>query len=724
MENKKRFYRFVRTVLFLVLTFFYLPSLAQTNSAGSIENISAMETRKGVVVNYALDTEYDFSDLEIIIKYIPQNDFVLKGTVDWSFERKEISESRQLIMTSLMPDERYYYALALVPKGDSLDLNEIEAWSGLHVFENDERWSLTSGLVLHLLSLFGALGLFIYGMKLLSEGIQKGTGKFLRKLIGNLNSSSSVGIFNGFLTTAIVQSSSAITVLVVSFVNTGILTLKQGFSVIIGANIGTTITAWIIAYFGFLTFASEYSLVLFLIAIILLFSGETRYIPIGQALVGFSLLFIGFEFLKMGVPDVRSAIEQFEFLETISGTSAWSVLLAIIIGVSLTIILQSSIAALVITMLLTTRGIIPYEMALGMVGGSNLGTTITANIAAITGNVHAKRVARAHLMYNLIGVIWLVPAFPFVVSFIDELSIGLFGLKGGPSTQLDYRPMAIAFLHTAFNILNSFLVFYFMDILTRWLVRIVPSKNEEDELFQFGYIKAGVLSTPELSIVEVKKELAKFAKITSRMSEFTQNILKETNKKQKIYLYGKIEKYEGITDRVEIELSNYLTLTAKDVISEETSNKVRGMLAVTNYLERIGDVFYQMSINLQRKDRERIWFSPDQRENLLKMLKHIDEAFQIMIQNLSVSSDDIDYQGAKSKENEINILRDNLRKLHFENVEKQEYNIKSGIIYSDLFFSCEKVGDHIFSITESIIGEEKLDALHKKQLSEIQERSQ
>ncbi|MCC5923256.1 MAG: Na/Pi cotransporter family protein [Crocinitomicaceae bacterium] len=718
MKNKTIFYKISSFALVLLFSGMFTPLISQSIPAGSIENISAIETRKGVVINYAVQSEYDFSDLEIIIKYIPQNDFVLKGTIDWNFKRKELDESGQLIMKSLLSETNYYYSLALMHKSDSTDINEIEAWSGLHVLENDERWSLSSGLVLHLLSLFGALGLFIYGMKLLSEGTQKGTGKFLRKLIGNMSSTSSIGIFNGFLTTAIVQSSSAITVLVVSFVNTGILTLKQGFSVIIGANIGTTITAWIIAYFGFLTFASEYSLVLFLIAIILLFSGKTKYIPFGEALVGFSLLFIGFEFLKMGVPDVRSAIEQFEFLETISGTSAWNVLLAIIIGMTLTIILQSSIAALVIIMLLTARGIIPYEMSLGMVGGSNIGTTITANIAAITGNVHAKRVARAHLMYNLIGILWLVPAFPYVVVLIDQLSVRLFGLTGGPSSHLGYRPMAMAFLQTPFNIINSFLVFYFMDTITKWLIRIVPSKNEEDEMFQFGYIKAGVLSTPELSIIEAKKEIAKYARITSRMSEFTQNILIESNKKQKIYLYGKIEKYESITDRVEIELSNYLTLTAKDVISEETSNKVRGMLAVTSYLERIGDVFYQMSINLQRKDKERIWFSPEQRENLIRMLKHIDEAFQIMIHNLSVESSKIAYQKAKEKENQINRLRDDLRKMHFENVEKQEYNLKSGIIYSDLFFSCEKIGDHIFSITEAIIGEEKVENMQKKELSE------
>lgn len=717
MGSKKILNR-VKYALIAVFMSFLSSLSAQVIPVGKIENISALETRKGVIINYAVQTEYDFSDLEIIVKFIPQDDFVLKGTIDWSFKRKTIDSSGQIVMKSLISETNYYYSLALIHKDDSTNINDIETWSGLHVLENDERWSLSSGMVLHLLSLFGALGLFIYGMKLLSEGVQKGTGKFLRKLIGNMSSGSSKGIFNGFLTTAIVQSSSAITVLVVSFVNTGILTLKQGFSVVIGANIGTTITAWIIAYFGFLTFASEYSLVLFLIAIILLFSGKARYIPFGEALIGFSLLFIGFEFLKMGVPDVRSAIEQFEFLDTISGTSPWNVLMAIIIGMTLTIILQSSIAALVITMLLTARGIIPYEMSLGMVGGSNLGTTITANIAAITGNVHAKRVARAHLMYNFIGILWLVPTFPYVVAIIDKLSINIFGLTGGPSSHLAYRPMAIAFLHSSFNIVNSFIVFYFMDILTKWLIRIVPSKNEEDEMFQFGYIKAGVLSTPELSIVEAKKEIAKYAKITSRMSEFTQNLLKETSKKQKIYLYGRIEKYEGITDRVEIELSNYLTLTAKDVISEETSNKVRGMLAITSYLERIGDIFYQMSINLQRKDKERIWFSPEQRESLLQMLKLIDEAFQIMINNVSVESSKIDYQKAKDKENQINRYRDDLRKMHFENVEKQEYNIKSGIIYSDLFFSCEKIGDHIFSITEAILSDEKIEASNKKQINE------
>lgn len=688
-----------------------LSNYTQVNQV--ISQISAVDTKDGAMIYYEIDNQLLSKEMFIVLRYVNQEDFINKRNVKWNYISQSISGDNVILVDDLESNEKYFYSLGLSVGDGEQDFLTIENWSGLHSFESDARWSIENGVYLHLLSLLGALGLFIYGMKTLSDGMQKGTGPLLRRLIGGMTSNKSNGIFYGFLTTAIVQSSSAITVMVVSFVNTGILTLKQSIAVIAGANIGTTVTAWLIAILGFQSYMPEYALVLFLIAIVLLFSGRPNYSSWGETLVGFALLFFGLEFLKNGIPDVRVTLEQFEFLEIIADTTVFSVLLATIIGAVLTIILQSSIAAIALTILLSARGVLPYEMALGMVIGSNIGTTITANIAAISGNVHAKRAARSHLLFNFVGLLWAIFLFPYIIVFIDLIFDLLFNLPSPVSNQTS-RPIAIAVFHTLFNLVNSVIIFYFIDLIAGLVVKLVPSYSEDDEVFQFGYIKAGMLSTPELTIIEAKKEIAKYGKITSRMSSFFQKLLNETDKKKKQELYARIEKYEGITDRVEIEITNYLSETSKNDISIDTSDKVRGMMAVANYLERIGDVFFQMSITLKRKEKSKIWFSPEQRESLLKMLIMIDEAFEVMVFNLSANYEEVNFQKAFDVEKKINDYRDYLRKQHFENVEKREYNVKSGIIYSDLFFSCEKIGDHIFSVTEAIMNENEVELFFKR----------
>ncbi len=676
---------------------------------GVIENVSSLSTKNGILIFADISTDYEEDSMFLIVKYVPQIDFINEEKPKWNFSEIQSGTEGKILIENYNDNEDYFFSVGLgYGYEQMINLSEIAIWSGLHTFGNEHQWSIGKGIFLHILALLGALSLFIFGMKTMSEGIQKGTGKLLRKLIGGMTSNKANGIFYGFLTTALVQSSSAITVMVVSFVNTGLLKLKQGIAVIIGANVGTTITAWLIALFYYQTFMPDYALVVFLIAVIFVFSGKNKFRSWGEVLTGIALLFFGLEFLKNGIPDVRSSIEQFAFLNTISGTGIWSVFLASSIGILITIVFQSSIAALALTILLAARGIIPYEMALGMVLGSNIGTTITANIAALSGNVHAKRAARAHLLFNVFGGLWILFLFPYFILLIENIVTGVFQLSSPLSSQ-DSRPISLALFHTLFNIINSFIVFWLIDVLVFLVVKLVPTRSDEDEVFQLGYFKAGVLSTPELTILEAKKELANFGKIASKMSKFLQQLITETDKKKKNYFYEKLEKYESITDRVEIELTNYLTQTAENDLSEDASKRVRAMLATTNYLERIGDIFYQMSLTFKRKEKERIWFSPEQRSNLQKMLFLVDEAFAIMINNLSESSDKIDVVKALKKEYEINAFRDVLRKEHFESVEKQEYNIKSGIIYSDLFYSCEKIGDLIMNITESIVEEQVLE---------------
>lgn len=575
---------------------------------------------------------------------------------------------------------------------------------GIFEFDFESSWSVSSGLVIHLLILLGALGLFIYGMKTMSEGIQKAASSRLRIILTNMTSGKWNGIFTGLLTTTMVQSSSATTVMVVSFVNNGMLNLKQSIGVIMGANIGTTITGWLIAIFGFVTPIGDYSLIIFLIAIAFLFSNKSRIKSWGESLAGLAILFMALELLKAGIPDNTINFEQFNFLNEVAGVGVWSVILALIIGAVITIVVQSSTAALLITILLCERAIIPYELGLGMVLGGNIGTTITSNIAAISGNVYAKRAAMAHLVFNVIGAIWMVFLFRWFIIGVDDIVVNVFGMED-PKISGASRTVGLALFHTSFNVINVLVTVWFLESIAAWVVRLVPKKPGDDEVFHLDYIKAGVLATPELSIIEAKKEVAKFGKITSKMLTYFSKLLVETDKNKKKYYYDKIAKYEEITDRVEVEISNYLAKAAENELSEDTSRRVRGMLAIINDLERIGDIFYHMSLTLNRKETEKVWFSPEQRKNLILMIGLVEESFIIMIENLKSDYNTVSYASALAKENEVNDFRDFLRSEHFENIEKQEYNVKSGIFYSDLFYSLEKVGDHIMNVTEAVVGQ-------------------
>jgi phosphate:Na+ symporter len=697
-----------------LVVIFFQDFVAQSNFSIAPEEVTTVEVKKGLQVNFAFDGFLDFEGYGYL-KYIKKTDFTSNDSaLEWSYSEPLVVKNGNLVYTGFENNNEYFFAITVVPEVMENPHFELLNWSGPYIYKHDPSWSIGAGINLQILALLGALGLFIFGMKRMSEGIQKVSGKLLRQLIGGMTSNRANGIFFGFLTTAMVQSSSATSVTVVSFVNNGILKLKQGIAVIMGANVGTTITAWLIAYFGFVELMPEYALVIFLFSLILMFSANPHYKNWGEVLSGIALLFFGLTFFKSGIPEVYSSVEQLSFLDSISGDAVWNVFLATIIGAVLTIVFQSSIAMLVLVLLLSARGVIPFEMGLGMVLGGNIGTTITANIAAMTGNVNAKRVARAHLMFNLFGIIWMTLLFPYFIPVLRFLITDVFGLND-PAEYYQSRPITLAAFHSAFNVINATILYFFIDVIAKFVVRIVPAPEDDETSIQLGYIKAGMLATPELTIIEAKKEIAKFGKITSKMSGFFQKLLVETEKKKKKYLFEKIEKYEAITDKVELELSNYLTQTSEGgEMSEGTSRKVRAMMSIASSLERIGDVFYQMSVTIKRKEKEKIWFSPDQRQNLLKMLVLLDEAFEIMVMNLKSSTDKVDLRAAVIKESEIDKFRDKLRSRHFEDVEKHEYNIKSGIIYSDLFFSCEKIGDHIINVSEALLDEAQLEQVKAK----------
>lgn len=691
-----------------IFTFFVALLFLFSAEASTIENVHIEKNAGTSKVCWNINYDSLPTDKKVIIRYIPSNLTKLQSNPPWKYTPLIDAEKVSFELSNLQVNETYKVSVGLIhPKDYSSKAkkNNVKPidWSVPISFKTERGWTLKSGLIMRLLMLLGALALFIYGMKTMSEGVQKAAGQKLREILGAITKNKIKGIFTGFITTTIIQSSSATTVMVVSFVNAGLLSLKQSISVIMGANIGTTITAWIVAYLGYSLNMYDYSLPILLFALIMMFSSKGSWKSWGEMFVGFAILFIGLELLKQGVPDVKGNVESLKFLQDLSGHGVFSVILFVLIGAIITIVVQSSSAAMAVTILLCERGIIPFEMALGMVLGENIGTTITANLAAIVGNVHAKRAARAHFVFNVFGVTWLVLTFPWFIQLIDFLMIK-WGFPSPFETQ-EARPIALALFHTVFNLLNVLLLVWFTRQIAGLVIKMVPTKSTTDEDFRLDYISRGLLVTPELFLLEAQKELAKFGKITSKMSPFIQQLIFEQGKKEKKRIYARVKKYEEITDRVELEISKYLSDCAENDLSKDSALRVRGMLAITNELERIGDIFYQMSLTFQRKEEKKIWFTTEQRQNVKSILRAVDEAFEVMIENLKRPKHQVDLEVAMEKEMRINELRDKLKLEHLATIEKNEFNVKSGIIYTDLIYSSERIGDHIINITEALIGE-------------------
>lgn len=580
-----------------------------------------------------------------------------------------------------------------------VESNENISWTKEYKFKPASPYSWYSFIVM-----IGALGFFIYGMKIMSDGIQKIAGDKMRQILSRMTSSRVGGVFTGFAVTSVIQSSSATTVMVVSFVNAGLLTLIQAIGVIMGANIGTTVTGWLVSFFGFKVSISALALPLFAIAFPLLFSKKIKTKSIAEFIIGFALLFMGLDFLKESMPNIHSNPELFEFLTSYSGTGIGSVLFATMVGTIITIIIQSSSAAMALTLVLCNQGYISFEMAAGMILGENIGTTITANLAALVANVHAKRAALAHTVFNLTGVLWMIFAFPLVLKAIDYYCL-TYLTEGSPFTTPEARPVALSIFHTGFNIMNTLLLVWFVKPIEQIVVKILPSKGKLEEEFRLEYIQTGVINAPELALVEAKKEVVKYGQITAKMSGMVQTLLTERDKKTYSKVLEKVKKYEEITDRLEVEIANYLAKVSENEISVKASTNARAMLSISNDLERIGDLFYQMSKVIERKNQDKIYFTPEQRQNITTMYKLVDEGLDIMKENLHAEYDLISLDKAKAKEKEINQLRNRLRQEHLSNIENGSYPIKSGQVYMDLISYCEKVGDHMLMISEAVAGQ-------------------
>lgn len=541
----------------------------------------------------------------------------------------------------------------------------------------------------------------------MSEGIQRTAGSKLRDILKSMTKNRYLGVFTGFLITCLVQSSSATTVMVVSFANAGLLTLIESIGVIMGANIGTTITAWLIAFFGFKISISSFALPIIAIGFPFMFSKRSSLRSVAEVFIGFALLFLGLDALKNAVPDLNENPEFLEFLSGFTNYGIFSTLIFVAVGTIITIVVQSSSAAMALTLTLLFNEVITFEVAAAMVLGENIGTTITANLAAIVANVHAKRAARAHFIFNILGVTWLVLIFPYFLNFIDYLWAPAQGFLQSfiPNIDQSQSELQLSFFHTIFNVINTTLMIGFIPLIARVVTKVVPSKGMEDEAYHLEFISSTTMVNTEASILEAKKEVLKFGKLVRKMTGFIPELLVEPDKKKFKKLVSRIEKYEEITDKIESEIVLYLAKVSEGELTELNSLQIRSMLSIADDLETIGDINYSMARTIKRKAEDKIYFIPKQRQNLLDMFKLLEEALEQMQINLEDELQGKNLTAATSAEKAINEMRNRLKKNHLKSIEKGEYKYNSGMIYTDIFSAIESIGDHVMSISEATTGQ-------------------
>ena len=554
-----------------------------------------------------------------------------------------------------------------------------------------------------ILNLIGALGFFIYGMKVMSEGIQKVAGDKMRNILSSMTSNRFKGVFTGFTITSLVQSSSATTVLVVSFVNAGLLSLTESIGVIMGANIGTTITAWLISIVGFKVKIASYALPIIAIGFPLMFFNREKIKFWGEVLVGFALLFMGLALLKDSVPDLKSNPQILEFLSRYTDLGYLSILLFVLIGTGLTVIVQSSSAAMALTLVMANNGWIPFELAAAMVLGENIGTTITANLAALVGNVHAKRAALSHLIFNLFGVMWILILIRPALNLVDWYLVS--SGSSSPFVTATSIPIALSIFHSCFNILNTLLLIWFVNFIASTVTKVIKSSGEEE--FKLEYISTGLMNTAELSIEEARKETVRLGELTLKMSKQFQNLIEEEKPKKQKKLLKKIRDYEIMTDRMEHEISEYLMKVSSGTLSNTSTIKMTSLLSAVNDLERIGDIFFQMSRDVDRILKSGKKFKSKQVKSLLEMMSLLDEALNIMVGHLDSTSKTNSLEPAMVVEEKIDSLRNSLRKELTKDIKKDKYDPQRDGWYKDLFHLCEKVGDHAINVSEAMTGEKE-----------------
>ena len=589
------------------------------------------------------------------------------------------------------------------------------------------------------LTLIGSLGLFLYGMKIMSEGLQKVAGDKMRGILSAMTSNRVTGVLTGVLITALIQSSSATTVMVVSFVNAGLLSLAQSIGVIMGANVGTTVTAWIISLFGFKVDISAFAIPLIGLSIPLIFSEKSRRKSIGEFLMGFAFLFMGLSYLKDSVPDLQSNPQILAFLQNYTSMGYTSLLIFLGIGSLLTVIVQSSSATVAITLIMCTKGWIPFDMAAAMILGENIGTTITANIAAIPANASAKRAAIAHLMFNVFGVLWVMALFyPFtqmvswivtnygpgdphqMTEFLANLDSRTISLITSNAELSDPKLIALqkqllslqvsvsyglSLFHTMFNIANICIMVWFVNFYVYVCSAIIkPKTTDEEEEFQLRYIPSGILSTAELSLMQAKKEIAVYGERTYRMFGMVKDLYYESNEDNFLKIYSRIEKYESISDRMEIEIANYLTFVSEGRLSSESKEEIRTMLRAVTEIESIADSCNNLARAIRRRNEGKGEFTEGLNHNMDQMFAIVDQAIKemnVVLHKAEVVHDDINV--SYNIENEINNYRNQLKIKNMEDINLKQYDYQVGVYYMDMVAECEKLGDYVINVVQAVV---------------------
>ena len=555
--------------------------------------------------------------------------------------------------------------------------------------------------------LIGALALLMFGMKTMSDSLQKMAGPQLRHVLGTMTTNRLTGILSGTLITAAVQSSTATTVMTVSFVNAGLLTLAQAISVIMGANIGTTLTAWIMSA-GFSFNITDFVWLAFFIAIILIYSKKRKII--GDFIFGISFMFLGLGTLRQTGIDMDLAHNQpvLEFFSSFDPHSFQTTITFLIIGSILTMCVQSSAAVMAITMILCSTGVLPIYQGIALVMGENIGTTVTSNVAALTANTQARRAAMAHMVFNIFGVLWILCVFrPFIhlvcgwVGFDDAME------KSDPHFVANAAKLSfvLAAFHTTFNLSNTFILVWFIPQIEKLVCKIIrPKKNADEDDFRLRFIQSGIMKTPEISVLEAQKEIHCFAERIQRMFGMVKELLGETNDDKFIKLYTRIEKYEGISDNMEIEIAKYLDQVSDSHLSDETKAKIRAMLREISEIESIGDSCFNIARTLNRRIRGKEDFIPSQYEHMHQMMELTDNALTQMNITLVGHKVDNDANLSFNIENEINNYRNQLKSQNINDVNNHLYTYAIGTMYMDIIQECEKLRDYVVNVVEARMG--------------------
>ena len=549
------------------------------------------------------------------------------------------------------------------------------------------------------LRLIGSLALFLYGMKIMSEGLQKFAGDSLRRILTAMTTNRVTGVLTGVLITALIQSSSATTVMVVSFVNAGLLTLTQSIGVIMGANIGTTVTAWLISALGFKVDIAAFALPLLAFALPLFFSGKSSRKSIGEFVFGFAFLFMGLQSLKANAPDLGANPEMLAFVQNYTDMGFFSIILFLFIGAILTMIVQASAATMAITLIMCANGWIDYHLGVALVLGENIGTTITANLAALTGNTQARRAALAHLVFNVFGVMWvLVLFYPFTnavswfVTHVMKVS--------DPAVAVSFK---LAAFHTAFNISNTFIMIWFVSLIEKTVCTLIKPKVEDEE-YRLRYITGGMLSTAELSILQAHKEISLFAERTARMFNMVKELFYEKNEETFLKTYSRIEKYENISDRMEIEIANYLTEVSEGRLSSESKEEIRIMLRAVSEIESIADSCNNLARSIKRRNEFKSEFTEEQNKHLDHMFELVSGALDrmnVILHKPELVHDDIN--PSHNIENQSDNYRNQLKSRNIEDINNKLYQYQDGVYYMDMVSESEKLGDYVLNVVQAVI---------------------